>query len=117
MVDDGEGGSIQVKNKVSAWGVAAKLYPALDVPVKPFVKLGFARLSNKESYSLPAFAAVTKSSSNLMYGAGVDYPIAPRMRLGLEYEAYGKAGTTDDNSDDSARVKPKLLGLSLSYSF
>lgn len=106
------------KNKVSAYALAAKLYPTISAPVKPFVKLGINRLTNKESGEDKGTPySYKESKTNALYGIGVEWLLTPKMRIGLEYESYGKAGTTDINESKSIEVKPSLISVTLTASF
>lgn len=106
------------KNKVSSYGLAAKLYPTISGPLKPFLKLGVTYLINKENGD-NAGAAYTyrESETNGLYGAGIEWLLTDMVRLGLEYEAHGKAGSTTSTEAKALEVKPQVVFLSLTASF
>lgn len=106
------------ENKVSAYSIGLKVYPTTYSAFKPYGRIGAAYLMNKQSgrtaasvYSFP------ESKWNASYGVGLDYLVTPGFRIGIEYEAYGKTGTTDVTENKPAQVKPQAAFITLTSSF
>lgn len=106
------------KNQVSAYGIAAKLYPEISLSIKPYAKVGVSRLTNKENGDDNGTPYSYKQSKvNLTYGVGAEWLINKRLRLGLEYESFGKVGTTDIEQPKPIQAKPSMISVSLIASF
>ena len=106
-------------SKSNSYGIAAK-YFLLSGVFRPYAKVGIHRLTSKESaHSDMGFDTTSKSkSTNILYGVGVDYSLNKSDRVALEYETYGKVGTTDiDTTTETAQLKPKALFLSFIHSY
>ena len=105
--------------KSTSYGVAAKYFP-LDGSLRPYAKFGLHRLTSKDSgYSDSDPAGSSKSkSTNILYGVGADYSVNKNVRVGLEYEVYGKVGSTEpDLINETIQLNPKVFYLSVIYSY
>jgi len=106
-------------SKSNSYGIAAK-YFLLSGVFRPYAKVGIHRLTSKESaHSDTGTDQNLKSqSTNILYGVGLDYSLNKSDRVALEYETYGKVGTTDiDTTTETAQLKPKALFLSFIHSY
>ena len=106
-------------SKSNSYGIAAK-YFLLSGVFRPYAKVGIHRLTSKESaHSDRGTDTNSKSkSTNILYGVGLDYSLNKNDRVALEYETYGKVGTTDiDSTTEPIQLKPKALFLSFIHSY
>ena len=106
--------------KSNSYGVAAKYFP-FDGAFRPYVKFGLHRLTSKDSgaNSDGEFGDYAKSkSTNILYGVGADYSVNRSVRVALEYDVYGKVGSTDpDLISETIQLNPKVFYLSVIYSY
>jgi len=106
--------------KSSSYGVAAKYFP-FEGAFKPYAKFGLHRLTSKDSgaNSDGDSELTSKSkSTNILYGVGADYSVNKSVRVALEYEVYGKVGSTDpDLFTEAIQLNPKVFYLSVVYSY
>ena len=106
-------------SKSNSYGIATKYFP-IDGAFRPYVKVGIHRLTSKESaHSDMGIDTNSKSkSTNILYGVGFDYSLNKNDLVALEYETYGKVGTTDiDSTTETGQLKPKALFLSFIRSY
>ena len=105
-------------SKSNSYGIATKYFP-IDGAFRPYVKVGIHRLTSKESaHSDMGIDTNSKSkSTNILYGVGLDYSLNKNDRMALEYETYGKVGTTDIETPEPTQLKPKALFLSFIHSY
>ena len=106
--------------KSNSYGVAAKYFP-FEGAFRPYAKFGLHRLTSKDSgaNSDGEFGDYAKSkSTNILYGVGADYSVNRSVRVALEYEVYGKVGSTDpDLISETIQLNPKVFYLSVIYSY
>ena len=106
-------------SKSNSYGIAAK-YFLLSGVFRPYAKVGIHRLTSKESAHSDGGTdrSLKSKSTNILYGVGLDYSLNKSDRVALEYETYGKVGTTDiDSTTETAQLKPKALFLSFIHSY
>jgi OOP family OmpA-OmpF porin len=106
--------------KSNSYGVAAKYFP-FEGAFRPYAKFGLHMLTSKDSgaNSDGEFGDSAKSkSTNILYGVGADYAVNKNVRVALEYEVYGKVGSTDpDLFTETIQLNPKVFYLSVVYSY
>ena len=106
-------------SKSNSYGIAAK-YFLLSGVFRPYAKVGIHRLTSKESAhsDMGTDTNIKSKSTNILYGVGLDYSLNKSDRVALEYETYGKVGTTDiDSTTETGQLKPKALFLSFTHSY
>ena len=106
-------------SKSNSYGIAAK-YFLLSGVFRPYAKVGIHRLTSKESAhsDMGTDRNLKSKSTNILYGVGLDYSLNKSDRVALEYETYGKVGTTDiDTTTETTQLKPKALFLSFIRSY
>ena len=114
-----QGSSVWYGNsKSNSYGIAAKYLPINGV-FRPYVKVGIHRLTSKESNhsDLGTDQNLKSKSTNILYGVGLDYSLNKNDRMALEYETYGKVGTTAIETPEPTQIKPKVLFLSFIRSY
>ncbi len=111
------GNPISASNKGSAYVLAAKLAPISSESFSPFLKVGMSNLTNKENGLDNGVAYSSKKTKlNPYFSIGFEAALTEKVAFAVEYESFGKSGTTDvNNSRDPWQIKPKSLGLSLIY--
>lgn len=102
------------KNKITSYSLSEKLYPTINSAFKPFARIGLTYLRNEEESST---STIKKSRTNMTYGLGFDYMLSQKVRLGLEYEVHGKAGSANSASGDPTQVKPRATFITFTTSF
>ena len=106
--------------KSSSYGVAAKYFP-FEGAFRPYAKFGLHRLTSKDSgANSDGYSELTSKSksTNILYGVGADYSVNKSVRVALEYEVYGKVGSTDpDLISETIQLNPKVFYLSVIYSY
>lgn len=106
-------------SKSNSYGIAAK-YFLLSGVFRPYAKVGIHRLTSKESAhsDMGTDQNLKSKSTNILCGVGLDYSLNKSDRVALEYETYGKVGTTDiDTTTETTQLKPKALFLSFIHSY
>jgi outer membrane protein W len=107
--------------KSSSYGVAAKYFP-FEGAFRPYAKFGLHRLTSKDSGANSdgesSYQNSTSKSTNILYGVGADYSVNRSVRVALEYEVYGKVGSTEpDLFTETIQLNPKVFYLSVIYSY
>jgi OOP family OmpA-OmpF porin len=88
----------------------------------PFVKVGVARLENKEAGSMADGSdswSLTKKKTNFYWAVGTDYDLTKDVAVRFEYENYGKAGAFDPVSIENQPTggKSSSITLGVMYKF
>ena len=88
----------KVESDTQSFGIAALVTYPLHKYIEPFAKLGIQRWN----YELNASSSTTASENlkddgvDIMYGAGINFPITNYLTIRTEYEVYDIDGTDID---------------------
>jgi OOP family OmpA-OmpF porin len=98
--------SASISVRGTAIGASILAGVPLNDYVKPFAKIGFSRTETKTSYTGTNAPDEKDTSTEPMYGVGIDFNITKAISLRVEYEHY--------KSDDD---KAKLVSAGIKFRF
>ncbi len=98
--------SASIAIKGTALGASILAGVPINEYVKPFAKIGFSRTETKTTYTGTNAPSETDTSTEPMYGVGIDFNVTKTIAIRLEYETY--------KSDDD---KATLISAGVKFRF
>jgi hypothetical protein len=116
---------ITVPRKSDAWTLAVKANITTDLSYNPYVKLGVAQMTLRESWVDPGPGLVTgtvykdkRNSARMLWSLGLEHEFDERYSAYLELSGFDRVGAFDKADWDSgnpAGIHPTTLMLGLRY--
>lgn len=107
-------------NQATSYGLTSKYYPFESSIINPYLRFGIQKIKNKQTivfFDSPDNYFYTTRGQQKIIGLGVDYPVNSFFTFSVEWEKYGKNGTTDMYSSLPKQIEPSVFYLSANYFF